>query len=253
MEIIVIKMGGVASDNLTPAFFEQITQWQAMGKKIVIVHGGGHYISEMLQKLALPVQIKEGLRVTDAQTLEITRMVLLGQVQPMITTHFQQAGFQAVGLNAGCDQLIQGAIIDHSLFGYVGEATAINHQLLQLLLEGNHIPILAPLGITAEGQWLNINADEVACQVANSLGAEGLVLLTDVPGIKKESQWLQQVSLTDIKGLIQNEVVTGGMLPKLASARKALQNGVKVVRITNRLEKKGTLIQANHEKILLCE
>lgn len=107
MEIIVIKMGGVASDNLTP-FFEQVAQWQALGKKIVIVHGGGHYISEMLQKLSLPIQIKEGLRVTDAQTLEITRMVLLGQVQPMITTYFQQAGFQAIGLNAGCDQLIKG-------------------------------------------------------------------------------------------------------------------------------------------------
>ena len=74
MEIIVIKMGGVASDNLTPVFFEQVAQWQALGKKIVIVHGGGHYISEMLQKLSLPIQIKEGLRVTDAQTLEITRM-----------------------------------------------------------------------------------------------------------------------------------------------------------------------------------
>lgn len=251
MAIIVIKMGGVASDNLTPAFFEQVAQWQALGKKIVIVHGGGHYISEMLQKMSLPIHIKDGLRVTDAQTLEVTRMVLLGQVQPMITTSFQQAGFQAIGLNAGCDQLIQGELIDPSTFGYVGEATAVNQQLLHLLIAGNHIPILAPLGITAEGQWLNINADEVACKVASSLCAERLILLTDVPGIKKESQWLQQVSLADMKRLINEKVITGGMLPKLASAKKALMSGVATVSITNRLEKEGTQIRRMKETVSL--
>lgn len=251
MEIIVIKMGGVASDNLTPVFFEQVAQWQALGKKIVIVHGGGHYISEMLQKLSLPIQIKEGLRVTDAQTLEITRMVLLGQVQPMITTYFQQAGFQAIGLNAGCDQLIQGEMINHATLGYVGKAKTINQQLLQLLIKVNHIPILAPLGITAEGQWLNINADEVACKVASSLRAERLILLTDVPGIKKDSQWLQQVSLTDIKTLINEKVITGGMLPKLASAKKALMSGVATVSITDRLEKNGTQIRRMKETAFL--
>ena len=112
METIVVKIGGVASDNLTPSFFETIADWQAAGKKVVIVHGGGHYISEMMEKMALTVTIKDGLRVTDPQTLEVTRMVLLGQVQPLITTAFQQAGFHAVGLNAGCDQLIQGEVIN---------------------------------------------------------------------------------------------------------------------------------------------
>ncbi len=93
METIVIKYGRFALDNLTPSFFETIADWQAAGKKVIIVHGGGHYISEMMEKMALTVTIKDGLRVTDPQTLEVTRMALLGQVQPLITTTFQQAGF----------------------------------------------------------------------------------------------------------------------------------------------------------------
>jgi len=142
-------------------------------------------------------------------------------------------------------------MINHATLGYVGKAKTINQQLLQLLIKGNHIPILAPLGITAEGQWLNINADEVACKVASSLRAERLILLTDVPGIKKGSQWLQEVSLTDIKTLINEKVITGGMLPKLVSAKKALMSGVATVSITDRLEKNGTQIRRMKETAFL--
>jgi acetylglutamate kinase len=252
MGIIVIKMGGVASDNLTPAFFKQIAQWQAQGKKIVIVHGGGHYISKMLQKLALPVQIKDGLRVTDTATLEITRMVLLGQVQPLITTRFQQAGFQVVGLNAGCDQLIQGEIMNQQALGYVGQATTVNQPLIQLLLARDHIPIIAPLGITDQGQWVNINADEVASCVASSLGAEKLILLTDVPGIREDYQWLEQVTLAKVDTLIKDEIITGGMIPKLASAKKALLKGVQIVNITNHLGNPGTKIQKTAVSTATC-
>ncbi len=242
METIVIKIGGVASDNLTPTFFQQVSDWQAAGKKIVIVHGGGHYISEMMEKMALPVTIKDGLRVTDPQTLEVTRMVLLGQVQPMITTRFQKAGMQAVGLNAGCDQLITGAVIDEAQLGFVGHVAQINTAFLQLLTQKQHIPIIAPLGITASGQWLNINADEVACQVAASLQAEKLFLLTDVPGIKKEDKWLGKISLSEMQTLIADNVVTGGMLPKVLSAQKALLAGVSSVSITNQINYGGTQI-----------
>jgi acetylglutamate kinase len=171
-------------------------------------------------------------------------MVLLGQVQPLITTAFQQAGFHAVGLNAGCDQLIQGEVIDEEKLGQVGKVQRINAAFLQLLTEKKHVPILAPLGITPEGQWLNINADEVACQVAASLQAEKLYLLTDVPGIKQESKWLSAVSFEEIPRLITEEVVTGGMLPKLKSAQKALKAGVAAVCITDRIDRLGTQILA---------
>ncbi len=244
MKTIVVKMGGVASDNLNEAFFQKISSWQNKGYQVIIVHGGGHYISKMTETLGLQVEVKQGLRVTSAKVLEITRMVLLGQVQPMITTYFQQAGFHALGLNAGCDQLIQGKVINEQKLGFVGEVTAINHHLLYTLLDKKHIPIIAPLGITASGQWLNINADEVACKIAASIKAEKLYLLTDVPGIKKESEWLKEISIAEIPQLKTDRVVTGGMLPKLDSAHKALLAGVKSVFISNTIDSFGTEIKA---------
>lgn len=243
MKTVVVKMGGVASDNLNDAFFEKISSWQEQEYQVIIVHGGGHYISTMMKTLGLEVEVKQGLRVTSDETLEITRMVLLGQVQPMITTYFQQAGFHALGLNAGCDQLIQGEVINEEQLGFVGQVTEVNHQLLQTLLTKKHIPVIAPLGITADGQWLNINADEVAWKIAASLQAEKLYLLTDVPGIKKESEWLKEISVTDIQQLKTEKVVTGGMLPKLDSAQKALMAGVKSVFISNTIDSFGTEIK----------
>ncbi|WP_207940114.1 acetylglutamate kinase [Enterococcus sp. DIV2402] len=243
MKTIVVKMGGVASDNLNDAFFQKISSWQNQGYRVIIVHGGGHYISKMMDILGIKVEVKQGLRVTSEKTLEITRMVLLGQVQPMITTHFQQAGFPTLGMNAGCDQLIQGKIIDEEKLGFVGEVTAVNSELLNTLIEKHHIPIIAPLGITESGQWLNINADEVACKVAASIKAEKLYLLTDVPGIKKESEWLKEISVAEISQLKTEKVVTGGMLPKLDSAHKALLAGVKSVFISNTIDSFGTEIK----------
>lgn len=241
-DTIVVKMGGVAADNLTESFFQQIRCWQAHEKRVVIVHGGGHYISRMMETLNVPVEKKDGLRVTNQQTLDITRMVLLGQVQPMITTTFQKAGIPSVGLNAGCDQLICGEVIDKQKLGYVGQVTQVNTDLIQVLANRKHVPVIAPLGITEEGQWLNINADDVACQVATSLQAEELFLLTDVPGIKKEEQWLSKVSVDELEELKTEKVVTGGMIPKLESARKALLSGVGTVHISNAIEHAGTEI-----------
>ena len=243
MKTIVIKMGGVASDNLNQAFFDQIHTWKAQGYQVIIVHGGGHYISKMMEILNLKVEVKQGLRVTSKEALDITRMVLLGQVQPMITTAFQKSGFQTLGLNAGCDQLIQGAIIDEASLGFVGQVTAVNAQLLEMLVQKNHVPIIAPLGITETGQWLNINADEVAWNIAASLKADKLFLLTDVPGIKKESEWLETVSLAEIKQLKEEHVVTGGMVPKVDSAQKAILAGVKSVCISNTIHDLGTEIK----------
>lgn len=244
MGTIVVKMGGVASDNLDPAFFDQIQCWQNQGKKVVIVHGGGYYISEMMTRLGQEVVIKNGLRVTDAATLEITRMVLLGQVQPLVTTKFLAEGFHALGLSAGSDQLIVGETINEDELGYVGQVTKINQALLEILLEKDHIPVIAPLGITETGQWLNINADEVACKVAAALQAEALYLLTDVPGIKQQDTWLEKVPLTAVDQLVADQVVTGGMLPKLNSAKKALLAGVTSVFINDCITSCGTQLFA---------
>lgn len=240
---IVVKMGGVASDNLTDAFFEQINQWKNQGYKVVIVHGGGHYISEMMKRLEIPVVIKEGLRVTTEETLKITQMVLIGQVQPMITTRFQQEGFSAVGLNASCGQIITGTFLNEKNLGSVGEVTEVDTELLTHLLKKDHIPVIAPLGLTENGQWLNINADHIACKVAAELKAEALYLLTDVPGVKNGNDWLNQLSPRDISTLKKSEVIKGGMLPKVESALSAINSGVKAVHITNELTHKGTVIK----------
>lgn len=240
---IVVKMGGVASDNLTEAFFKQIAQWQKQEYKVVIVHGGGHYISEMMNRLEIPVVIKEGLRVTTEETLKITQMVLIGQVQPMITTRFQQEGFSAVGLNASCGQIITGTFLNKKTLGAVGEVEEVDTELLAHLLKKNHIPVIAPLGLTENGQWLNINADHIACKVAEELKAEALYLLTDVPGVKNGNDWLNQLSPKEISTLKKSEVIQGGMLPKVESALSAIYSGVKAVHITNELTHAGTVIK----------
>ncbi|OTN86437.1 acetylglutamate kinase [Enterococcus sp. 7E2_DIV0204] len=243
-KVIVIKMGGVASDNLTKSFFEQVEHWQKTGRKIVIVHGGGHYISEMMQRLNVPVMIQDGLRITTEETLKITQMVLIGQVQPMITTHFQQEGFSVVGLNASCGQIITGTFLDKNTLGAVGEVTQVDTELLEHLLETKHIPIIAPLGLTETGEWLNINADHVACKVAEELQAEKLYLLTDVPGVKKENHWLKEITTSDVPKLKTANIIKGGMLPKLESAVTAIKGGVKEVHITNQLQHAGTIIKS---------
>lgn len=243
-KVIVIKIGGVASDNVTKSFFSQVDQWQKEGGKVVIVHGGGHYISEMMQRLDVPVKIQDGLRVTTEETLKITQLVLIGQVQPMITTHFQQAGFSVVGLNASCGQLITGTFLNKNTLGAVGEVKQVNTELLKHLLEMNHIPIITPLGLTKTGEWLNINADHVACKIAEELKAEKLYLLTDVPGVKNENQWLKELSTTDVPKLKKAKIIKGGMLPKLESAVLAIKGGVKEVHITNQLQNAGTIIKS---------
>lgn len=244
METIVVKIGGIAADNLDDSFFAEIHKWQKAGKKVVIIHGGGYYISQMMARLGVEVTIRDGLRVTDAATLEITRMVLLGQVQPIVTTKFFQAGFHGVGLSGGSDQLLLGTAIDEASLGYVGEIQKVNTDLLEILLEKNQLPIIAPLAISKTGQWLNINADEVACQIAAALQASQLFLLTDVPGIKDKDHWLKEVSIPQLDSLVAQKVISGGMLPKIQSGKKALLAGVQTVHINNCITKCGTQLVA---------
>ena len=244
MKTYVVKIGGVASDQLNAQFFSTIRKWQAQGIQIVIIHGGGHYITELMEQFQIKRQIKNVLRVTDETTLELTKMALLGQVQPRLVSLFQKQGLQPVSLHAGYNQLIQGKVINYAELGYVGQVTAINHQLLKLQMNHRKIPVIAPLGITKDGQWLNINADEAACKIASSIQADELFLLTDVPGIKENNQWLKRINLSKIEMLKNQNIITGGMIPKLNSAKYALLHGVKSVNINNNIHCLGTKITA---------
>ncbi|WP_321384810.1 acetylglutamate kinase [uncultured Enterococcus sp.] len=248
-ELIVIKIGGAAGDCLTESFFQKIHEWRTEGKKIIIIHGGGHYISEMMSRLNVLVCHKAGLRVTTSEVLKITQMVLIGQVQPLITSRFQQQNLSAVGLNASSNGIIVGDYLDKQTLGHVGQVTEVRTDLLIDLLEKGYIPIIAPLGMTTSGKWLNINADDTACHVASALRAEALYLLTDVAGIMKDNCYLEEVSLPEIDSLIDEQVVTGGMIPKIKSAEAAIHAGVNSIHITDDILKKGTVIQG--KKVLV--
>ncbi|PZG34681.1 acetylglutamate kinase [Listeria ivanovii] len=239
---IVIKLGGVASDNLTEAFFEQITKWQLDGKKIVIVHGGGHYVTKMMQAMEIPVETKNGLRITTPAALEVTKMVLIGQVQPMITTAFQKRGITVIGLNAGDTGLLEAMQASDSELGLVGEIIKVKTTLIEQLLGKNIVIVIAPLGMNKEYHWLNVNADTVACEVASALKAEALYLLTDVPGVRNGSEILAEIASSDMEQLQTTGVIKGGMIPKLASAAFAVENGVHQVIITDSLSTMGTKI-----------
>ncbi|AHI56086.1 acetylglutamate kinase [Listeria ivanovii] len=239
---IVIKLGGVASDNLTEVFFEQITKWQLDGKKIVIVHGGGHYVTKMMQAMEIPVETKNGLRITTQAALEVTKMVLIGQVQPMITTAFQKRGIMVIGLNAGDTGLLEAMQVSDSELGFVGEITKVKTTLIEHLLGKNIVTVIAPLGMNKEYHWLNVNADTVACEVASALKAEALYLLTDVPGVRNGSDILVEIASSDMEQLQTSGVIKGGMIPKLASAAFAVENGVHQVIITDSLSTMGTKI-----------
>ncbi|ACK39321.1 acetylglutamate kinase [Listeria monocytogenes] len=241
---IVIKLGGVASDNLTEGFFRQITEWQAANKKIVLVHGGGHYITKMMEALAIPVETKNGLRITNKAALEVTKMVLIGQVQPAITTAFQKRNISVIGLNAGDTGLLEADRLSDTDLGLVGKITKVKTNLIEQLLSENIITVIAPLGINSEHDWLNVNADTAACEVASALHAEALYLLTDVPGVKNGSEIINEIATAEIEKLQKTGVIKGGMIPKLASAAFAAENGVDQVIITNSLETIGTKIKS---------
>ncbi|MBC1434371.1 acetylglutamate kinase [Listeria rocourtiae] len=240
--IIVVKIGGVAGSHLHASFFNQIKTWQKNGKQVVLVHGGGVQINKMMEALRIPVETKAGLRVTTKETLAVAKMVLIGQVQPEIVTALLEQHISAIGLHAGDTGLIQAEQLLDGDLGFVGEITHVETDLIQSLIAKQIVPVIAPLGLATATQWLNVNADLAACAVAEALQAEKLILLTDVAGVLDAGEMMAHIDVTDLDDLFATEVITGGMIPKLKSAKKAVIQGVREVAITNEITKKGTII-----------
>lgn len=241
-ETIVIKIGGNASDQLPQTFFNQIKTWWDQGKKILIIHGGGPQISQWSEKLNLSVQKIDGIRVTDSETLNVTKAVLLGLVQPKLCQFIANAGLPVIGMNASDNHLLQGQYLNHEEYGEVGKVTSINKDWLDEQLT-DQIGILAPLAQTSDGHWLNVNADMAAATIAIQLGAESLVLLTDVPGVLNSGEVVPQLTETAANQLFQNNIIKSGMMPKIQASFKALKNGVHQTFITNDLCQPGTQFQ----------
>ncbi len=245
-KIIVIKYGGHAmvAEDLKQAFSQDIVLMKYVGIKPIIVHGGGPQISQVMEKMGLKPIFIEGQRVTDAETMNVVEMVLVGTVNKQIVSLINQAGGKAVGLSGRDGNLIEvekmtlyrytgedrpPEIID---IGRVGKVKQVNPEVLLTLIEKDFIPVIAPVGVGPGGEAYNVNADLVAGAIAGSLKAEKLIYLSDITGVLDEEGGLISTLYADkIDELIERKIARGGMIPKLKSAKKALNQGVKKVHI----------------------
>jgi len=232
---LVIKLGGSTLEHQR-GVLQDIIWLHALGAHPVLVHGGGPYINEWLTKLNLPTRFENGLRVTDAQTLEVVRMVLLGQVNQGLVLMASQMGGKAVGLS-GTDGGMVHAHIANERLGFVGEIDAVDPAPVQSIIEQGYIPIIAPLGEGANGTCLNINADLVASHLAGALDAEKLIFLSNVAGIcRADGTLISELSETDARKLIDEGVINGGMIPKVDACLDALTSVPRVHIVDGREE-----------------
>lgn len=218
---LVIKLGGSTLEHQREVL-QDVIWLRALGAYPVIVHGGGPYITRWLTKLDIPTRFENGLRVTDAQVLEVVRMVLLGQVNQGLVLMASKMGGKAIGLS-GTDGGLVRAHIAHERLGFVGEIDAIDPTPIDVVIKKGYIPIVAPLGEGPDGSCLNINADLVAAHIAGALNAEKLIFLSNVAGICRSDQSLiSELSEAEAKRLIGEGVINGGMIPKVTACLDAL-------------------------------
>ena len=242
-EAVVIKIGG----NVLPhreAFCDDVKAlWQA-GLFTVVVHGGGKAVTEMEKTLGREASFVEGLRVTDADALELVQMVLAGKVNSDLVAMFQGHGIDAIGLTGADGQLLLANPRKKPAgLGYVGEAKDVNLDVFVVVADAQMVPVIAPLGITDEGQLLNINADTVAGDIAKALSAQHFLLLTDVPGVQdKNGDVLPSLSGARARQLIRNGTISGGMIPKVTACLDALE-GVPSAHIVDGREPHAVLRQ----------
>ncbi|MEJ2313423.1 MAG: acetylglutamate kinase [Nitrospirota bacterium] len=240
----VIKYGGAAQtdEGLKRAFAEDVVLMNFIGIRTVIVHGGGPRINETMQKMGKVPNFVHGHRVTDAETMDIVEMVLGGLINKHIVSLINGQGGKAVGLSgkdggmikASRKKLKRGAGDDLVDIGLVGEVEEVNPRVLQSLDKEGFIPVISPIGVGAEGETLNINADSMSSAVASALGAEKLIFLTDVPGIKdKKGKVVETLTRARAKRMISSGAVAGGMIPKVSAALEALEKGVKKTHIVD--------------------
>ena len=218
---LVIKLGGSTLEHQR-GVLQDIIWLRSLGANPVLVHGGGPYINAWLEKLNVPAQFENGLRVTDARTLDVVRMVLLGQVNQGLVLMATEMGGKAIGLSGTDGSMVQAKFISERL-GFVGEIETVDPTLPQTLLEQGYIPVIAPLGQGPDGTCLNINADLVAAQLAGALNAEKLIFLSNVVGIcRQDGSLISELTGAEAKQLIADGVINGGMIPKVTACLDAL-------------------------------
>jgi acetylglutamate kinase len=240
---IVIKFGGHAmiNEDLKQALATDCVLLKFVGMNPVIVHGGGPEISEMLNKLGKKSTFINGLRITDAETMEVVEMVLVGKINKLIVNSINRSGGKATGFSGKDGQLIEaipqlltskgsdGKLISHDL-GFVGEVKKINPEVIKSVMAQGYIPVIAPVGVGEDGQSFNINADYVAGELAQALNAEKMILLTDVKGVLRDKDddgsLISVIQVDEVDGLINQGVIAGGMIPKVECCVQAIKGGV---------------------------
>lgn len=235
--IVVVKYGGAAmkDSTLKDKVIRDVVFLSCVGLRPVIVHGGGPEINSWLDKLGIEPQFKNGLRVTDAPTMDVVEMVLVGRVNKEIVSLINKAGGSGVGLCGKDGNLIKARPEGREGIGFVGEVNTMDVRILESLLKNGHIPVVSSVAADESGQAYNINADTVAGEIAAALGAEKLILLTDTAGIlqdyKDPSTLLYKLDIQQARDLIAAGVVGGGMIPKVNCCVRSLAQGVKAAHI----------------------
>lgn len=240
--ITVIKIGGVASQQLSKDVLEQMKIWKKQGQQLVIVHGGGVAINQLMEEAKVPVQKINGLRVTSQSDMTLVCSALLDNVGKYLTDQLEQAQLNPIQLTDQLRDVVQATFLDKDTYGYVGQVSHIETSPLMKSLEQDKLPLLASLGYSEKGEVLNINADYLATAVAQALQADRLILMTDVKGVLENGQVLKELVTSHVQEKIEQSVITGGMIPKIESAVQTVHSGVGQVLIGDNLLT-GTVIR----------
>ena len=255
---VVVKYGGHAmvDEQLKNDFARDVTLLKFVGLNPVVIHGGGPQISSVLKQMGIESKFVKGMRVTDPPTMDVVEMVLGGQINKAIVARINQQGGKAIGISGKDGGLIQAKkltivnqddpnkpaeIIDP---GLVGEVTHVSPEVIHTLAGQGFIPIIAPIGVGESGETFNINADLVACKIAIALSAGRLIFLTDVDGVlDTKDKLISSIGAATIKKMIEDNAISGGMIPKIECALEALQKGVEKVPIINGTKRHALLLE----------
>ena len=233
-KIVVVKYGGNAmiNEELKKQVMEDIVLLWLIGVKVVLVHGGGPEISETMQKLGKEPVFVDGLRVTDKETVDIVQMVLAGKVNKTLVNLLEMKGGKAMGISGMDGRLIEAKCKDERL-GYVGAITGVNIAPVTDLLEKGYIPVISTIGCDKEGNAYNINGDTAAAYIAGAMGAERLIMMTDIDGVLRDKDdpttLIPQMTIKQAEALCDEGVISGGMIPKVDCCIEAIHKGVKNV------------------------
>lgn len=252
-KVLVIKYGGNAmvNDDLKQAVMGDIVLLSLIGIKVVLIHGGGPEISELLGKMGKKSAFVNGLRVTDKETAEAVQMVLAGKINKSLVSLIGNIGGKAIGLSGMDAHMIEAKKLDEAL-GFVGEITAINPEIIFDVLEKGYIPVISTVGCDKDGNVYNINADTAAARIAGTLGAESFISMSDIKGLLRDTNddrsLISAVQVSEAPQLIREGIISGGMIPKVECCIEAIRRGVKRVFIIDGRTPHSILVEVLTDK-----